>query len=110
MYPPFKIHLGYIPDTMYLNPQIYMTQKTHSRYMLDTYGIHRDTYQDTYLEPYLRPRWDTRLGDSLGPACIPHVFRMYPMLKKTVLVLTWTQRGWRLGVRFPSGLINVLYF
>ena len=58
MYPSLryiKINLGYIQDTMYLNPQIHGTQDTltiHVGYI----GIHvRDTYKDTYLEPYLRP-------------------------------------------------------
>jgi hypothetical protein len=58
-----------------------MTHKIQSRYMSDTYGIHRDTHQDTYLEPYLRPRLDTpkppRYVSRMYPACIPHVSRMY---------------------------------
>ena len=34
LYDTFRIHLGYIQDTMYLNPQIHDTQ--------DTFTIHRD--------------------------------------------------------------------
>ena len=31
-----EIHSRYVQDTMYLNPQIYMTHKIHSQYMSDT--------------------------------------------------------------------------
>ena len=61
-----------------------MTHKIQSRYMSDTYGIHKDTQQekqDTYLEPYLRPRLDTpktpRYVSCMYPVCIPHVSQMY---------------------------------
>ena len=75
-YPTFKIHSGYIRDTMYpeliekesktlresktsmnIKFKIHGTQDT---FMIQVgyihtymYGLHRDTHQDTYLEPYL---------------------------------------------------------
>ena len=53
-----------------------MTHKIQSRYMSDTYGIHRDTHQDTYLEPYTLA---TALGYPQTPEIrVPHVSRMYP--------------------------------
>ena len=60
MYPPSKIHLGYISDTMYLVFQIHDTQ--------DTFKIHSGTYGIYVLHVHLSPMY---------PACIPHVSRMY---------------------------------
>jgi hypothetical protein len=87
MYPPSKIHLGYISDTMYLVFQIHDTQDTfkiHSGYVWDISRYTSRYVSRANLEPYLRPRLDTPKPPRyvscmyIYPLCIPHVFRMYP--------------------------------
>ena len=91
MYPPSKIHLGYISDTMYLVFQIHDTQDTfkiHSGYVWDISRYTSRYVSRAILEPYLRPRLDTPKPPRYVSCmyiyplcillCIPHVFRMYP--------------------------------
>ena len=94
---------------MYLNPQIHDTQDTitiHVRYIWDT----RDTHQDTYLEPYLRPRLDTpKLPPNprdTCPACIPHVFRMYPAC---ILITSEDTCISHVSCMYPACLLHIRY-
>ena len=91
MYPPSKIHLGYISDTMYLVFQIHDTQDTfkiHSGYIWDT---SRYTSRDIKIRVsrMSSPTCRAALGYPQTPeirvphvspmysACILHVSRMY---------------------------------
>ncbi len=118
MYPPSKIHLGYmsISDTMYLVFQIHDTQDTfkiHSGYVWDISRYTSRYVSRANLEPYLRPRLDTPKVPPryvscmyIYPLCIPHVFRMYPAC---ILITSEDTCISHVSRMYPACLLHIRY-
>ena len=115
MYPPSKIHLGYISDTMYLVFQIHDTQDTfkiHSGYVWDISRYTSRYVSRANLEPYLRPRLDTPKPPRyvscmyIYPLCIPHVFRMYPAC---ILITSEDTCISHVSRMYPACLLHIRY-